>query len=170
MPTNVYVLQLQHGKYYVGKTSDSEGRIRQHFAGYGSSWTSLHPPIRVLKIYEGVAAADEDKITKEYMDKHGWENVRGGSYCNVDLDEGELHDKRREVFGELDRCLRCGRAGHWAKDCYASSDVIVCYKCGREGHLSTQCYAKSKVFDKAAGKRRRYEDDSARKQWRKWRY
>lgn len=150
MPTNVYVLKLQHGKYYVGKTTDTESRIYEHFSGYGSEWTALHRPLSVMHVYNGVAASDEDKITKEYMDKYGWQNVRGGSYCNIDLREQDLNDKRREVLGELDRCLRCGRQGHWAKDCYASSEVYVCYKCGREGHRSIECYARSKRFDHAA--------------------
>jgi hypothetical protein len=47
----------------------------------------------------------------------------------------------------LDRCLKCGRDGHWASQCYARTSVIVCYRCGREGHIAPQCYARTHVFD-----------------------
>ena len=149
MSTNVYVLQLEHGKYYIGKTSDDESRIRQHFAGYGSAWTKLHPPTGVLEIHYDVSNSFENSLTKQYMSRYGWENVRGGSYCQVELDESDLGDRHQEVLGELDRCLNCGRKGHWAADCYASSKVLVCHKCGREGHIAPQCYARTKLTGKA---------------------
>jgi predicted GIY-YIG superfamily endonuclease len=147
MPTNVYVLRLQHGKYYVGKTSDPSSRIRSHFQGYGSVWTQMHPPIGVIEVRENVSNIEEDLVTKEYMSRYGWQNVRGGSYCNPNLRREDLVDERREVLGGTDRCQRCGRNGHWASQCYARSQVLVCYTCGREGHTSPQCYARTDVFD-----------------------
>jgi hypothetical protein len=154
MSTNVYVLKLEHGKYYVGKTTDSESRIRQHFAGYGSAWTKLHPPTDVLEIHNGVSGSLENSITRRYLDAYGWENVRGGSYCTVDLQEEDLDDKHKEVLGQLDRCLSCGREGHWAADCYANSQVLVCHRCGREGHTAPKCYARSGVWGRGEIKKR----------------
>lgn len=146
MSTNIYVLALEHGKYYVGKTTDPASRIFSHFSGYGSAWTRLHRPVRVVEVRQNASSLDEDEVTKEYMNKYGVQNVRGGSYTQIQLDENELGDDRRETIGALDRCLRCGRFGHWAKNCYARSAVIVCYRCGREGHTSPECYARTGVF------------------------
>ena len=145
--TNIYVLRLMHGKYYVGKTNDPASRIRSHFQGYGSAWTQLHHPIGIVEIRENVSNLAENDITLEYMNRYGVSNVRGGSYCNINLREEDVGDTRREVMGDLDRCLRCGRNGHWARDCFARTQVIVCYSCGREGHTSPQCYARTHVFD-----------------------
>jgi predicted GIY-YIG superfamily endonuclease len=78
MPTNVYVLRLRHGKYYVGKTSDPASRIRSHFQGYGSAWTQMHPPIGLIEVRENVSNFEEDLVTQEYMHRYGWQNVRGG--------------------------------------------------------------------------------------------
>lgn len=55
-------------------------------------------------------------------------------------------------------CERCGRNGHYIKDCFARVDVHgnvlseskdeeileedVCFRCGRDGHWSSDCYAR----------------------------
>ena len=157
MSTNVYVLGLQNGKYYIGKTSDSESRIRHHFAGYGSAWTKLHPPTDVLEIHTNVSDSLENSLTRKYMHKYGWQNVRGGSFCQVNLREEDLYDKQKKVLGDLDRCLLCGREGHWAAECYASTQVLVCHRCGREGHIAPKCYARTAVWDSGPGKKRHRE-------------
>ena len=64
--TNIYVLMLEKGKYYVGKSNVPESRILNHFKNNGSAWTSLHKPIRVVEVEKG-DIFDEDKITKQYM-------------------------------------------------------------------------------------------------------
>lgn len=147
MSVSVYVLKLQNGKYYVGKTIDLASRLRQHFSGNGSAWTQLHPPVKLLRVFENVAASREDEITMQYMAEFGWQNVRGGSYCDVNLSKRSLHSKRRETLGQLDRCLRCGRSGHWVSNCFAKTAIVVCYKCGRAGHTAPQCYAKQRLLD-----------------------
>ena len=48
----IYILGLQHGKYYVGKTRNKlpEERILDHFVGdgSGSAWTIEHLPVRIV--------------------------------------------------------------------------------------------------------------------------
>ena len=139
MQHNVYVLELSDGKFYVGRTTDSESRIQQHFTGYGSAWTRLHAPKRVLEIHCNVPIEMENAITKKYMRQHGWENVRGGAYSQVDLCKEDLGDKHKEVLSDTDRCVKCGRLGHWASQCYANTSVLVCHRCGQEGHIAPQC-------------------------------
>ena len=38
--TNVYVLELAEGKYYIGSSKNVTKRYQQHVSGYkGSAWT-----------------------------------------------------------------------------------------------------------------------------------
>jgi predicted GIY-YIG superfamily endonuclease len=121
--TNIYVLRLQGGKYYVGKSENVAKRYQQHLAGSGSAWTKLHRPVSLVKTIENVSPFQEDAITKEYMEKYGTDNVRGGSYVQVDLDDFQKETLNREKWGAKDLCTQCGRSGHFVKDCYATKDV-----------------------------------------------
>tara|TARA_R110000765_G_scaffold268162_2_gene367168 strand:- start:225 stop:554 length:330 start_codon:yes stop_codon:yes gene_type:complete len=77
-----YVLELQDGCYYVGQSYDINFRISQHKSSNGSRWTKLHKPIRIHSVRDDI---DENTLTKEYMRKYGWEKVRGGSWCKVEM-------------------------------------------------------------------------------------
>jgi cellular nucleic acid-binding protein len=157
------VLRLKGGKYYVGKATNIPTRVQQHFEGKGSSWTRSYKPISVEKTIMNVSPFEEDKITKEYMAKYGIENVRGGSYVQEELDVQQLDALQTEIWAAKDCCTRCGRSGHFVKDCYAKttvtenvrmqeeilsmrSNTINCYRCGRPGHYSSQCYASRDVY------------------------
>ena len=70
MTTNIYVLNLEGGFYYVGKTNDIAKRYQQHLDGKGSSWTKIHKPLSISEIKPCTSAMDEDKYTKEYMIKY----------------------------------------------------------------------------------------------------
>lgn len=80
----IYVLRLAEFKYYVGSTSSPNQRIKDHFEGRGSAWTKKYPPIEVLEIY--CAPPEQEQIkTLEMMALKGYPNVRGGSYCQVEM-------------------------------------------------------------------------------------
>jgi predicted GIY-YIG superfamily endonuclease len=121
--TNIYILKLQGGRYYIGKSDNVLKRYEQHLNGNGSSWTKKYKPISVDKIIPNASAFDEDKYTKEYMSKYGMDKVRGGSYVNVELDEFQKQSINTEIWGAKDLCTQCGRAGHFVKYCYATKDV-----------------------------------------------
>ncbi|CAL6435044.1 unnamed protein product [Bathycoccus prasinos] len=113
----IYVLKCKQRKWYVGKTRKLSGRIVQHFCSNGSAWTRKYPPIKVHDRHRNCTARDEDKYTKEMMNKYGIDNVRGGSYCQIELDEHQRMTLRRESNATHDKCHNCGKSGHFAAQC-----------------------------------------------------
>jgi predicted GIY-YIG superfamily endonuclease len=121
--TNIYILRLEGGRYYIGKSEDVLNRYQQHINGNGSAWTKLHTPVALEKTIENVSPFEEDKITKEYMSKYGIDKVRGGSYVEVELSNFHIEALKMEIWAAKDLCTQCGRAGHFVKNCYAKTDV-----------------------------------------------
>lgn len=132
MSTNIYVLRLQSGKYYIGKSDNVALRYEQHVKGFGSEWTKKYKPISHIKTIENASPFEEDKITKEYMSKYGIENVRGGSYASIELSEEQEDVLRRELRTANNCCLNCGKAGHFANQCKRKSSFTGTCSCGRK--------------------------------------
>jgi predicted GIY-YIG superfamily endonuclease len=121
--TNIYILRLEGRKYYVGKSENVMLRYQQHLNGKGSTWTKKYKPVSLIKMIEKASPFDEDKITKEYMAKYGIENVRGGSYTASNLSEEQESTLKRELRSASDCCFKCGKSGHFAKNCYATKNT-----------------------------------------------
>ena len=81
---HVYVLELEGGCFYVGWSADIQTRIASHFLGAGAKWTQLHKPIAVNSVRPGDTLL-ETLTTVALMCVHGYEKVRGGTYCHVEM-------------------------------------------------------------------------------------
>lgn len=81
-----YVLELEHGKYYVGITSQSpEKRMWEHQHSIRvASWTKKYKPLNILETHDlgsvakSVAEKFENELLRQQMKKFGYNNVRGG--------------------------------------------------------------------------------------------
>lgn len=141
----IYALKLKHNKYYIGKTSNPDFRIESHFNSKGSEWTKIHNPVKLLELIDG-DDYDEDKYTKIYMDKYGIDNVRGGSYTSIILDNETKNQLVKNSNSTNDRCFKCGKYGHFANNCWSnksssksSSSTKKCDICGKYGHYEVNC-------------------------------
>lgn len=119
--TNIYVLRLEKGRFYVGKSRNVEQRYQEHCQGRGSEWTRKYPPLAIHEVYRNVSPFEEDRITKEYMAAHGVYKVRGGSYSAVNLPEAPF--LKKEIWGATDCCFNCGRRSHFSSECIATHDI-----------------------------------------------
>ena len=145
--TTIYILSLEGGHYYVGKTDDLVSRLKAHLDGRGSEWTKRHRVKEVITILTNKSPFEEDKQVKEYMAKYGIDKVRGGAYSSLYLSAEQMNTIEREIRGAKDLCSSCGKAGHFARDCSKpkTNSGHVCYRCGRTGHYANVCYAKTDI-------------------------
>jgi predicted GIY-YIG superfamily endonuclease len=170
----IYILELNAGKYYIGRTRDLGRRFMDHKDGRGSAWTRQHGGCKLIELRELKNPFDEDMITLEYMNTYGMDNVRGGSYVTNVLTDQQQTQITRACRSANDLCQGCGKAGHYEAQCYVknttgkrstkskisaeptSTDGVAdeyvpktksvrCSKCNRFGHEYFNCYAKTVV-------------------------
>ena len=143
MATTIYVLKLEGGKFYIGRTNKKAvERFKEHKAGKGSAWTRKYKPVGIDKIDLCGDKFDEDKLTKQYMEKYGIENVRGGTYCQITLSNETIEMISKELNGGTNKCYNCGQAGHYIKKCpYEQVEVEVwyCDYCSKEFSSQRGC-------------------------------
>lgn len=116
----IYILLLETKKFYIGKTNNPHIRLDSHFNSNGSEWTKIYKPIKVYELISDCDSYDEDKYTLKYMEKMGINNVRGGSFCQVELSEEQLKLIKNMIKGATDKCFKCGDSSHFIKDCNES--------------------------------------------------
>jgi cellular nucleic acid-binding protein len=114
---SIYIIKLKYEKWYIGTSDNVEKRIKQHFNGNGSKWTQKYKPLKLINSYKIKDLHEEDKITLQYMEKYGINNVRGGSFCNIELTDGEKEVLRKMIKTLNNKCFSCNKTGHFAKDC-----------------------------------------------------
>ena len=113
----IYVLQLEKNKYYVGKTNNVSQRLLSHYQSTGSAWTTKYKPIELYEMVDTDDDYDEDKYTLKYMKKYGIENVRGGSFTQIELSENQINTLQQMIKGQNNQCYKCGSNGHFVNNC-----------------------------------------------------
>jgi predicted GIY-YIG superfamily endonuclease len=126
--TDVYVLELEDGRVYVGSSKDVPKRISQHAAGSGSAYTRMYRPTGVrlprLGNVEGEGDAAERDETLRYMMVRGIQYVRGWKFVRVDMPSEESDEAEANIRELFDLCRKCGGKGHFCTRCKATIDRL----------------------------------------------
>lgn len=75
-----YVLSLEDGNYYIGRSEFLNRRIAQHINNQGARWTKLHSVTGLVEVALGDKEVD---LTQKYCKLYGREKVRGAHWCQV---------------------------------------------------------------------------------------
>ena len=126
----IYILELNNSKYCIGKTDNFENRLQQHISKKGSKWTKKYKFIKLIDKINSNDSFDEMKYTLIYMSKYGIENVRGGPWCEINLDKEEIKYINKYINSLEDKCYICGSTNHISKNCKERG--WECEKCGKK--------------------------------------
>jgi len=121
---HVYILELENGKYYIGRTDVMNiynrfysPRIESHYAGTANcSWTNIYKPIGHI-IIPNCGNFGELVNTLEYMSEFGIQNVRGDAFCQYKLDNDTIIFLQKMINNATNKCFNCNESGHYAKNC-----------------------------------------------------
>lgn len=121
----IYILFLEQDKYYIGKSLKPLSRTGEHIVSSlfddnlsrGAGWTKMYPPLKIIEIIDSYDEFDEDKYTLKYMKEKGIDNVRGGSFCELNLTRENVVTLEKMLAGAEDRCYYCGNSGHYINTC-----------------------------------------------------
>ena len=102
-PVSIFLLELEHGKFYAGSHSDPEKVMEECREGLGPIWTQIHRPVRMREVIRMAPLRDVDTRVRQWMLQYGVDNVRGGSWADV-----RLSDKDRQTLSRRqDGCIVC---------------------------------------------------------------
>ena len=76
------------------------------------------------KLYSG-EKVDLITYVKEYMEKYGINNVRGGSFCEIKLSDANIITLNQIMNSVTDKCYICGDNGHFANECKNKNDKCI---------------------------------------------
>lgn len=134
----IYVLRLNHGRYYVGQSENVFARIQRHKNNPSCQWVKMWRVDYVADIYNKTNHFDEDIITKKLMMQFGIQMVRGGTYYKPKLLRWQLSALQMEFDTAMHNCFKCGgqlRYGHQCKN----TKLSTCYYCKQHGHRVLEC-------------------------------
>ena len=151
---NIYVLELQGGRYYVGKTSHTFQRFNQHKSGSGAKWTQKHKVKDLFAFHKNMKDTDENKITIQMMKKYGVRNVRGGSWTKVNMTEAEIKRLEKRINARGKRRTKSSSTAKTTK----AKKRISCTRCGRTSHTVDKCYARFHANGKSLTRKREISD------------
>jgi len=128
----IYVLKLNDGCMYVGKSDNIDARIEQHRNGSAkcAAWCNRHTRSSALQVEKPRTPPSGDDLnaweqneTLVQMMVHGFDKVRGWRFTKCDpLEYEDLITIKALIPEAADVCRKCGIKGHFVTSCSAPNE------------------------------------------------
>lgn len=122
----VYILFLEHEKFYIGQTTKrrQDERMKEHFLGgdKAAAWTRRYHPLPIPRPIMYACSSKSEVSNKEYtetikyMYNYGIDQVRGHMYCEIELSDEYRSEIERRFSHDNGECFLCG-GPHLKKHC-----------------------------------------------------
>jgi len=109
----IYVLKLKNERYYVGRTTDYEQDIYDHYVGIKSHFTERFEVVDVVGMYFEIEKTDEKYIIKQLIEKY-----------NKDKDD-KNKDGKDKIYGQNYNIYPNDKEGSKVKIPYIDPEVAA---------------------------------------------
>ena len=102
--TSIYVLLLNENKYFISELDNEQAKMLSQntytnlsqIFNNGLEWLTKYPFINIINIVDD-ENVDVDTVVKYHMSTYGINNVRGGNYYKMILDDDILNELNRDL-------------------------------------------------------------------------
>lgn len=150
---NLYLLKLENGKYYVGRSEKSSKQLKENIPQPNIEWTKKYLPISIVEVLPMFHPKNEDIYVKSCMKRYGIPNVRGGSYIQMCLTPNTIFSLNSEFKDErsyppfnsqIDSFIDYHN-DDYSEDDYSEYEqtyqISRCLRCWKYGHYTKECYS-----------------------------
>jgi len=101
----IYALLLEQNKLFVGETFPGKSVEHMYVVNCAqlNDWTRKYYPLDIFWKGEGGEILDDEVLA--FMNRFGSENVRGGSFSNLELDQRKLWKAMIQFNRRQHKCL-----------------------------------------------------------------
>lgn len=102
----LFIIKCQQEKYYLGLSNSFVSIFFTHYENHNNiSWLNIYKPIQIVHIEHFFNFNKLNNSVIYYMFVYGIENVRGGSYTNINLSNQQYI----EITQKIQNCVNLFR-------------------------------------------------------------
>ena len=125
----IYAIRARGGMVYVGKSQNMARRLAEHQRGAGGARLTRLGLLTQGSVHDLESWERNEVLTR--MLRYGLNSTRGWRFTRRGpLTRQERLAARADIMEKFDLCRRCGRASHFAAQCFARSAAAWCEDVG----------------------------------------